>query len=152
MAKHIPRFEDNSITVDMIPSLTDADLISMGVDKLGERKIILAAVEKQKKPKPKRVDSGSYADLEGSEPEVGWSYRGRSGAWFLFGIVLQGIGFATGISLSAASDVGVGIVGSLIVAFGIAIGLAQRSYALVLFGAFDVYLIAGFFIDTEFMR
>lgn len=45
LEKYLSNFEDNAVTVALLPGLTDDDLKSIGVDKLGDRKNILAAAK-----------------------------------------------------------------------------------------------------------
>lgn len=43
LSQHVPAFVENDVEMDLLPSLSDADLRDLGVDKLGHRKRILAA-------------------------------------------------------------------------------------------------------------
>jgi len=49
LERYVELFEAQEVDMTMVHLLEDADLKEMGIDKLGPRKMLLAAIEKHKK-------------------------------------------------------------------------------------------------------
>ena len=78
LQEYVPQFEANHITVDSLPSLTDADLKEIGVTSLGHRKTILSAMAEDDAEKEKGIEI-ELKDGVWVHPEGGYAYIAEKG-------------------------------------------------------------------------
>lgn len=77
MSEHWEKFESNKIDEDTLKSMTENDLKDIGIDALGDRKTLIAGIN--------RLSGASSSDSEGSDVMTGVIIGGVIGAIIGFG-------------------------------------------------------------------